>query len=94
VPKNVVGKSITTNPGYFSSGRFLHGEGVKRLLFSQLGSLVKVKRFQFYSFNEIDCIKWILLRFQSSNSLNTICSPLPMYASNMCMTVDIYLRSN
>jgi hypothetical protein len=37
----VVGKSITTNPGYFSSGRFLNGEGVKRLLFSQLGSLVK-----------------------------------------------------
>jgi hypothetical protein len=42
---SVVGKSITTNPGYFSSGRFLNGEGVKRLLFSQLGSLVKVKRF-------------------------------------------------
>jgi hypothetical protein len=41
----VVGKSITTNPGYFSSGRFLNGEGVKRLLFPQLGSLVKVKRF-------------------------------------------------
>jgi hypothetical protein len=39
-PKNVVGKSITTNPGYFSSGRFLNGEGVKRLLFLQLGSLV------------------------------------------------------
>jgi hypothetical protein len=38
---SVVGKSITTNPGYFSSGRFLNGEGVKRLLFSQLGSLVK-----------------------------------------------------
>jgi hypothetical protein len=37
----VVGKSITTNPGYFSSGRFLNGEGVKRLLFSQLGSLIK-----------------------------------------------------
>jgi hypothetical protein len=37
----VVGKSITTNPGYFFSGRFLNGEGVKRLLFSQLGSLVK-----------------------------------------------------
>jgi hypothetical protein len=42
---SVVGKSIPTNPGYFSSGRFLNGEGVKRLLFSQLGSLVKVKRF-------------------------------------------------
>jgi hypothetical protein len=42
---SVVGKSITTNPGYFSSGRFLKGEGVKRLLFSQLGSLVKFKRF-------------------------------------------------
>jgi hypothetical protein len=41
----VVGKSITTNPGYFSSGRFLNGEGIKRLLFPQLGSLVKVKRF-------------------------------------------------
>jgi hypothetical protein len=39
--ESVVGKSITTNQGYFSSGRFLNGEGVKRLLFSQLGSLVK-----------------------------------------------------
>jgi hypothetical protein len=38
---SVVGKNITTNPGYFSSGRFLNGEGFKRLLFSQLGSLVK-----------------------------------------------------
>jgi hypothetical protein len=39
--QHVVGKSIITNPGYFSSGRFLNREGVKRLLFSQLGSLVK-----------------------------------------------------
>jgi hypothetical protein len=37
----VVGKSIITNPGYFSSSRFLNGEGVKHLLFSKLESLVK-----------------------------------------------------
>jgi hypothetical protein len=37
--KKIIGKSITTNPGYFSSGRFFNGEGVERLLFPQLGHL-------------------------------------------------------
>jgi hypothetical protein len=38
---SVVGKSITTNPGYFSSGRFLNGEGVKTFIVFTIGSLVK-----------------------------------------------------
>ena len=34
------------------------------------------------------------LRFQSSSSLNTMSSPLPMYILNVWMIVNIYLRSN
>ena len=37
----VVGKSITTNPRYFLSGRFFIKKKFKRLFFSQLESLVR-----------------------------------------------------
>jgi hypothetical protein len=44
----VVGKSITTNPGYFSSGRFLNGEGFKTFIFFTIGVTCKgLKGFSF-----------------------------------------------
>jgi hypothetical protein len=36
---SVVGKSITTNPGYFSSGRFLIGKGLNVYCFHNWGHL-------------------------------------------------------
>jgi hypothetical protein len=51
---SVVGKSITTNPGYFSSGRFLNGEGVKTFIVFTIGVTCKeLKGFSFILLREL-----------------------------------------
>jgi hypothetical protein len=71
---DVVGKSITTNPRYLSSGRFFKwGRGQTFIVFTIGVTCKGLKGFSFILLKEIDCILWVFYDFSQATVL-TLCA--------------------